>query len=328
MVRLSITIPTYDRLAQLSATLQALFDDVLPDDVELVIIDNHSPEALEPELRKLQGIDPQRIRFIRNSANVGLAANVLRCFEVAEGDWVWTLSDDDPPIRGAVRSIMEEILSTGPNDFLLKFNSSNGGEVAERQTISDLESLSARCENIRFYSNLLFISSCVFRRKSVLKRLNVGYHWAYSLAPHVAMSLHAVLEGLSIRLVPCELVKHGRAPVGQQWNSTRLITGFTSLGDLEGAEIFAKIAMPKLAIGYLRSRLWRMMVLRFVAENERSPRFWRTFYARQSLLIGGWRGWVIGQLAWVLYWIGIMPVVRHTLRPFFESPVPTDYRRS
>ena len=278
MVQLSITIPTYDRLPQLAETLKALFAEPLPPGVELVILDNHSPSRLEPEVRSLPGIDLQRIRFIRHSANIGLAANLLRCFEVAAGPWVWTLGDDDLPLPGAVQSILEEIKATDPEDILLKFNSTNGGQVNERYTIGDLEQLSKRCGDIGFYSNFLFISTSVFRKKVVLDRLNVGHHWAYSLAPHVAILLHAMAIRSAVKLVPRELVRHGPVSAGQQWNSVRLKAGLNSLGDIEGTEVFAASALPKLTLSYLRPRLWRNLALCFLSKNERSPRFWRSFY--------------------------------------------------
>lgn len=329
MIRLSITIPTYDRLPRLVETLKALLSSSLPPEVEVIILDNHSPVELEPQIRALPGGDSTSVKIVRHSANIGLAANILRCFEYASGDWVWTLGDDDIPYPHAIQTILRELGKTEDRDILLKFNSANGGMVTEGKRIYTLEELSMRCSYIDFYSNFLFISSSVFRRKFVLERLGVGYHWGYSLSPHVAIVLHAMTSGLTVRLIPRELVQHGRVLPEQLWSVTRLRAAFNSLGDIEGADVFASVALPRLALAYLRPRMLRTLVLCFIAENERSPRFWRTFYARHAAVIGGMRGWAISQIAWILYCVAHVPGLRPLLKPLFpEGSAPVSYQRS
>lgn len=298
---LSIVIPTYDRPAQLAGTLQALFAEPLPPEVEVVIVDNHSPVEVEPAVRALPGVDAGRIRFIRNAGNIGLAANILRCFEVAQAPWVWTLGDDDPPVSGAVASILREIANAGEKTMLLKFNSTNGGQVDKHHEISDLPELSRWCLDLKFYSNLLFISSGVFRKEAVLSRLNIGYHWGYSLSPHIAILLHGVAAGFGVKLVPQDLVRHGLAEVAQQWNVLRLRVGFTTLAEVEGTEAFTESAFPKLAMAYLGRGWWRDIVFCLLMDNHRTPAFWRGYYCRYASIIGGLQGWIMTQAAWGLY---------------------------
>jgi hypothetical protein len=298
--RLSIVIPTYDRPAQLMGTLQALFAVPLPPEVEVVILDNQSPAEVEPVVRALPGVAADRIRFVRNAANIGLAANILRCFEVAQAPWVWTLGDDDPPVSGAVRSVLHEIGEAKEKTMLLKFNSTNGGQVEKHHEILGLEELSRWCSDIKFYSNLLFISSGVFRKGPVLSRLNVGHHWAYSLSPHIAILLHGMAAGFSVKLVPQNLVRHGLADPAQQWNVLRLRVGFPTLAEVEGTEAFAGPAFPKLALAYVGRGWWRDIAFCFLTDNHRTPVFWRGYYCRYASTIGGLQGWLMNQAAWGL----------------------------
>lgn len=304
MLRLSIAIPTYDRVAQLGATLQGLFAEPIPPEVEVVVIDNHSPVEIEGAIRGLPGIDFTRIRFLRNPANIGLAANILRCFEVAAAPWVWTLGDDDPPLNGAIQSILRQIDSAAPETALLKYNSANGGQVEKCQVIDGLDDFGKWCADFGFYSNFLFISSGVFRKEAVLSRLNVGYHWAYSLSPHVAILLDALRSGARIQLIPEEIVRHGRE-VSRIWSYTRLCLGFTTLGEVDGTDALAP-TLAKIAQGYLGKQAWRRFVHAFVKDDIRSPRYWRSFYFRYAALFGGIRGWLLVQVTWIFYCVALV----------------------
>jgi acetyltransferase-like isoleucine patch superfamily enzyme len=104
--RLSITIPTYNRLERLKLTL----DTVLPqltDEVELLVSDNCSQDRTWDYLQQLGG----RIRSYRQQSNVGADRNFISCLELAQGEYVWTLCDDDLPCSNAVESILKAIES-------------------------------------------------------------------------------------------------------------------------------------------------------------------------------------------------------------------------
>jgi glycosyltransferase involved in cell wall biosynthesis len=300
MIQLSITIPTYDRPEKLIQTLRALLTTQIPNNVEILILDNASPVQVEALVAEKFPEESASIRFIRNPSNIGLAANLLRCFENAKGDWTWLLGDDDPPLPTAVATILAELQHAEPSDILFKFNSSNGGNVSKRQRSKSLEDLSARCKDARFYSNLLFISSAVFRTAHMRKNLATGYHWGYTIAPHIAILIKSMASGSSLSLVPFDLVKHGKASSDDQWNSVRLTTGFTALADIESAECFLQTAMPFIARRYIGTLPIKAILRDFLSDTGRPLEFWRLHYLRLGAIVGGWSGWWMLQLAWTL----------------------------
>lgn len=298
MIQLSITIPTYDRPEKLIQTLKALLITQIPNNVELLILDNASPIEVAALVAERLPREAPFIRIIRNPSNIGLAANLLRCFEHAKGDWTWLLSDDDPPLASAVATILAELQHAESSDILLKFNSSNGGNVSKRQRSKTIEDLSSRCKDVGFYSNLLFISSGVFRTNHMRKNLATGYHWGYTLAPHIAILIKSMTSGSSLSLVPFDLVEHGKAASGDQWNPIRLSTVFTALADIESAECFLQTAMPLIARRYIGTLPIKAMVRDFFSDTGRPLEFWRLHYLRLGAIVGGWSGWWMVQLAW------------------------------
>jgi glycosyltransferase involved in cell wall biosynthesis len=310
MIQLSITIPSYNRHKELQATLDALYVNAFPSSVEILIIDNHSQPALRESLATRYADCAPAPQWIRNPANIGLAGNLLRCFEAAQGEWIWLLGDDDAPLADAVSGILKAIEAAESGTALLKFNSSNGGEVAEDTVLTNMAQLSERCSSAGFYSNLLFISSGVFRRTAYLPHLASGYHWAYSLAPHLAMTFNVLASGKSILLVPRHLVNHGLQQAVDNWNHFRLTAGFTSLADQEQSADFVKLAMPFLGYRYLRHRMIRRMGSRFLADSERSPRQWLFYYLRYAAIIGGGKGLLMTLAAWSLCLLGKVQAVR------------------
>ena len=105
MAKLSIIIPTYNR----SELLQQQVRRILPQlnsDVELILIDNKSDYDVfslfsETELK--------RFKIIVNNINIGGAANIAKCFEICETDWLWTLSDDDLIASDAVETVLSHL---------------------------------------------------------------------------------------------------------------------------------------------------------------------------------------------------------------------------
>lgn len=89
--RVSVCVPTYNRSRFLGECLESILRQSFAD-YELVILDNCSTDDTEAVVRKFR--DP-RIRYLRNSENVGQIGNLNRCVEVAEGEFICVFHDDD-----------------------------------------------------------------------------------------------------------------------------------------------------------------------------------------------------------------------------------------
>ena len=117
-MKLTIAIPTYNRNDILEQNIGLLLPQ-LNSDCKLLIIDNHSSipveETLNPYILKFPHVS---IEVIRNRVNVGGNANVLRCIEFCETEYLWILSDDDPVLNNAVETIFKYIHGTQVYDFV------------------------------------------------------------------------------------------------------------------------------------------------------------------------------------------------------------------
>lgn len=103
MPRLSISVPTYNRVDLLAETLPTLLNQTYSD-FELVIVDNASTDGTEEFVRSVH--DP-RIRYVRNPSNVGLILNQNRCIEEATGEIIAIYHDHDLYDLDIVRQSME-----------------------------------------------------------------------------------------------------------------------------------------------------------------------------------------------------------------------------
>ena len=103
---LTIAIPTYNRAWCLRELLPLLIDQVKDEPrIELIISDNASPDDTPSVVQDFvaRGL---RVRYVRNTQNIGADANFLQCFEQARGKYVWLFSDDDLIVPGALKKIL------------------------------------------------------------------------------------------------------------------------------------------------------------------------------------------------------------------------------
>ena len=114
--RVSIGLPVYNGARYLSGTVEALLGQTYGD-FELVISDNHSTDATEEIARDFAARD-DRVRYHRNSHNVGLIANFNGVFKLAEGElFKWCGADDLCQPRYLERCV--EALDADPDAVLV-----------------------------------------------------------------------------------------------------------------------------------------------------------------------------------------------------------------
>ena len=105
--RLSVGLPVYDGEDYLAEALDALLDQSF-DDFELIISDNASTDGTEDICRRYAALDP-RIRYVRQSQNIGCAGNHNFVFEQARGELFKWASDDDLYGRDLLRRCVEAL---------------------------------------------------------------------------------------------------------------------------------------------------------------------------------------------------------------------------
>lgn len=176
---LSIVIPTYRRIKELSRTLEILSPQLI-EGVEIIVVNNDD----KIDISKL--ISTQHIKIINNVANIGGNTNILRCIEHASYEYVWVLGDDDIPSYSSIETILYHI---NISRDVLFFNFSYSSELVNYDAIKtednctivdSLEEVVKQSPNI---SNLVFISNNVYNTAMLRVNLDVAHLYQFACAP-------------------------------------------------------------------------------------------------------------------------------------------------
>lgn len=107
---LTIAIPTYRRHDLLHEAVRSALEQDLDQPFEVVVVDN-DPASNGHEL--LLAALPQALRanfrYLRNRENLGMYGNTNRCVEVAKGEWLSILHDDDLLDPSFAREMLGEL---------------------------------------------------------------------------------------------------------------------------------------------------------------------------------------------------------------------------
>jgi len=111
---ISICIPTYDRPEQLLNCINSLSLQTKKN-FEVCISDNCSKvnikKLIQPFKKKL------KIKFKKNNKNLGFAVNLLKVSQMASGEFIWFLGDDDLLIPSAIKKLTQIIEANYNADF-------------------------------------------------------------------------------------------------------------------------------------------------------------------------------------------------------------------
>jgi glycosyltransferase involved in cell wall biosynthesis len=296
---LTIALPTYNRREEILKQVGALLPQINDPRVELLIIDNASDfDVREVVLQQYRDAE-KCVRFIRNRYNVGLGGNILRSFELADGEWMWLLGDDDTAFPDAVATILDKIEQTASDVILLKF----GGEamvppIHVEQAFYGIEGMAAHLNSAWRYSSMLFISSSVFRLSFLASFTPNGYHWNYSVAPHLAIVFSALCKNqYAVVIHPKITVTHA---IGK-WNRWRVSLGASVLGEIEGCEIIAQKSLPQIFKDWSGSAWWLAYPAIILRSGDRPASYWKAYFFRVA-------GVTTGPLQWYLIFCALFLV--------------------
>lgn len=187
IIKLTIAIPTYNRNKILKENLCHLLPQ-LNNECRLIIIDNCSSEPVEDHLKDiLKSYQNLNVEIYRNRINIGGNANIVRCFELCESEWLWALGDDDRITPNAIKTIFEHIdkyrdaiffnfFANAPTDALRNTSKLTSGTVNFLKAIDSI-------------GQIIFISSNIYNSRLIAQQCKFGMFYQYSCAPHLVMLL-------------------------------------------------------------------------------------------------------------------------------------------
>lgn len=92
--KFSIVIPTYKRLETLKEAVNSALLQTYNRLLDVVIVEDN-PESDTPIERYVMSLEDNKIRYYKNSQNLGLVGNFNRAVSLAAGEYVVLLHDDD-----------------------------------------------------------------------------------------------------------------------------------------------------------------------------------------------------------------------------------------
>jgi abequosyltransferase len=166
---LTIAIPTYNRVELLKRCLESLATQIMclppmfQGKVDLYVSDNCSNDGSKDFLLDFE-IRFRSIRVVFNKENRGPDWNIANCYDIATGDYVLVLGDDDVLVEGALEWILLRISNGEYGLLFLKPYSGNNfinppPNLLARDLVANSDDII-----LKLSDRLTFISSLVVRK--------------------------------------------------------------------------------------------------------------------------------------------------------------------
>ena len=117
---ISVVVPVFRVPTYLPQCLDSILDQSF-DDIELIAVDDYSPDECGEILESYAMRDP-RVRVMHLARNVGLGPARCAGFDMATGEYVWFVDSDDYLIDGALAAVAKRVAELGSDlgpDMLL-----------------------------------------------------------------------------------------------------------------------------------------------------------------------------------------------------------------
>jgi len=118
--KVSVLIPTCNRPELFEEALNSVLAQTY-DHIEIVICDNSTDHETERVVDKYTKTSRFQVRYVKNEKNIGMAANFIKCLELASGEYINYLMDDDLFHPQKIKKMMEH-LGSDPEVTLVTSN--------------------------------------------------------------------------------------------------------------------------------------------------------------------------------------------------------------
>ena len=176
-MKLTIAIPTYNRLDSLKLQIKRLIDQDVTTKCNVVVINNNPTQKID--------FIPSNFRLIENKYNCGGSFNVINCFLYSESEYVWVLSDDDIIVPNAIDEIISDI-EKGYD--CIKYDD-HFSENRKNGTINKIDNSISYINSSENISSFIFLSGWVFSTKYLNKSFRELVNSSNSYMPQVVYAL-------------------------------------------------------------------------------------------------------------------------------------------
>ncbi len=258
---LTISIPTFNRAETLDALLASLFAqiDAFRDEIRIVVVDNHSTDetALRCAEWKQKGMG---FEYICNVENIGMAANIIKCFEIAETEFSWTIGDDDVLRDGMLAQILKVLRQNRPD--LLHFGAQSFHSPTSVSQMRAVKKISPMMMDAMSFVRLVHVYmtflSCLVLRKATYQNIREPaptYKYRDTVLPQLSWILGILTTGNSFCYIPQRLV-FSRAGGSGGYNACETFsTQITEILDSSTTIRLARVFKARTVVKYLPSMI-------------------------------------------------------------------------
>lgn len=118
---LSVLVPVYRAERYLRACVASVTGQA-EDGIEILLLDDASPDGSGAVADALQATHPQTVRVFRHTTNRGVSVARNRLIAEARGAYVWLLDADDILLPGAIAALREVVRTQAPDLVLCDFS--------------------------------------------------------------------------------------------------------------------------------------------------------------------------------------------------------------
>ena len=183
-MKLTIAIPTYNRNEILYKKIEKLLPQIT-DECRVVIFDNCSDVPVKDTIENLmENFSYIDLRIVRNRYNIGMTANILKCFEECPDPWLWVLGDDDEVTDGAVARILSDIEMKKEFHFITYAWDADSFKRKQEVVTTGIDQF---LEIFETFGAVLFLSTSVYNMNKVVDSMSLAHFFQTSYAPHLVM---------------------------------------------------------------------------------------------------------------------------------------------
>ena len=170
---ISVVVPTFNRSESLLVAINSILKTKNLN-IEIIIIDDASEDDTQ---KKINLLNNKKIKYIKNDKNIGTAKSKLKGIEIAEGDYIGFLDDDDIWTTELIN--FESDISSHCDIILYNFQIHS--KIDNTTRIFNLKKYQTNFEyNVAKTMGGIFMQACLFKKEFILLYKN---HLDYKTTP-------------------------------------------------------------------------------------------------------------------------------------------------
>jgi len=207
MFFISVCIPAYNRVKVLPALLDSILTQDF-NDFDIVITEDCSPErhAIAAKVAEYQLRFGNKLKYFENSQTLGYDGNLRRLVELARGDFVLFMGNDDLLAPGALRSVANALQERQDVGVVLRSYSSFLSDPEKPVQIfryfgEDRVFPPGADTVVTFFRRCVFISGMVFKRSSAAAYATDKFDGTLLYQQHLAGKILAKESGIYLNRI-------------------------------------------------------------------------------------------------------------------------------